>query len=103
MTFFLVPGIGPLLVAGPFVQVLLSTFEEKVVFDGMTPFGTGLYAMGIPKFSIARYEIALESDEFLLFSHCSDWEAALPKEILEATTPSYVRQYSAIERQTACI
>jgi hypothetical protein len=99
--FFLIPGLGPLVVAGPLVQVIVSVLEGAVVVGGMSALGAGLYSIGIPKDSILQYETALKSDEFLLVAHGSDQEVARAKEILEATASTHVGHYSAAELQEA--
>lgn len=64
--FFAVPGVGPVLVAGPFLAFILSGLEGAAVAGGLSAIGAGLYSIGIPKDSVLRYEVALKSDKFLL-------------------------------------
>jgi uncharacterized membrane protein len=40
--FFLVPGLGPLLVAGPLVSWIVGALEGAVVTGGITALGAGL-------------------------------------------------------------
>jgi uncharacterized membrane protein len=68
---FLIPGIGPVLVAGPLVAWIVSAPEGAVAFGGMSAVGAGLHSIGIPKDSIVQYEAALKSDRFLLVAHGS--------------------------------
>src|ERR1700722_18990875 len=56
--FFLIPGIGPLLVGGPLVAWIVGALEGAVVVGGVSAIGAGLYSLGIPKDSIFSYEIA---------------------------------------------
>src|SRR3974390_1328372 len=58
--FFLVPGIGPVLVAGRLVAWVVGAVEGAVVVGGLSALGAGLYSIGIPKDSIVRYESALK-------------------------------------------
>lgn len=99
--FFLIPGIGPLVVAGPLVQVIVSVLEGAVVMGGMSALGAGFFSIGIPKDSILQYETALKADEFLLVAHGSDQEVARAKDILETTASTHVGQYSAAEPREA--
>jgi uncharacterized membrane protein len=101
--FFLIPGLGPLVVAGPLVQVIVSVLEGAAVMGGMSALGAGLYSIGIPKDSILQYETALKTNEFLLVAHGSDQEVARAKEILETTASTHVGQYWAAEFQEAGI
>ena len=57
--FFLIPGIGPLVVAGPLVGWIVGALEGAVVVGGLSAIGAGLYSLGIPKDSILKYETAL--------------------------------------------
>ena len=69
--FFAIPGIGPVLVAGPLVGWIVGAVEGAVVVGGLSAIGAGLVGMGIPKDSIVEYEVALKTDKFLLMVHGS--------------------------------
>src|ERR1700679_4230034 len=64
--FFAIPGIGPLLVAGPLVAWIVGALEGAVVVGGLSAIGAGLVSIGIPKDSVLQYELALKTDKFLL-------------------------------------
>ena len=83
--FFLIPGIGPLMVFGPLVGWIVGGLESAVVVGGLSALGAGLYSIGIPKDSIVQYEAALKSDKFLVIAHGTADEAAKAKSILETT------------------
>jgi hypothetical protein len=80
--FFLIPGIGPLIVAGPLVGGLVGALEGAVAVGGLSAIGAGLYSLGIPKDSILKYETALKTDKFVLIAHGSIDEINRAKEIL---------------------
>lgn len=42
--FFLIPGIGPLIVAGPLVGWIVGALEGAVVVGGLSAIGAGLYS-----------------------------------------------------------
>jgi hypothetical protein len=67
--FFLIPGIGPVLVAGPLVSWIVGALEGAVITGGLTALGAALYGIGIPKNSVLEYETALKSDKFLVIAH----------------------------------
>lgn len=93
--FFLVPGIGPVLVAGPILAFILSGLEGAVVVGGLTAIGAGLYSIGIPKDSVLRYEVALKSDKFLLIVHGTEQETAKARDVLQATGPAELETHPA--------
>jgi len=64
-----IPGIGPLLIAGPLVGWLVGALESAVLVGGLSALGAGLYGLGIPKDSILRYETALKADKFVVIVH----------------------------------
>src|ERR1035437_7829971 len=53
--FFYVPGIGPLLMAGPIVGSIVATLEGAVAVGGLSALGAGLYSLGIPEDTILEY------------------------------------------------
>ena len=89
--FFAVPGVGPLLIAGPFVAFVVSALEGAVAVGGLSVVGAALYSIGIPKDSILRYEVALKSDQFLLIVHGTPTEVTKAREALQNTGASEVQ------------
>ncbi len=86
--FFAIPGIGPILVAGPLVAWIVAGLEGAVVVGGAGAIGGGLASIGIPNNSILEYELALKTDKYLLIVHGSPDAVAKAKEIIEGTKPS---------------
>jgi hypothetical protein len=93
--FFAIPGIGPILVAGPLVAWIVGALEGAVVVGGLSAIGAGLYGMGIPKDSVVQYEAALKTDKFLLMVHGTAPEVEKAKDIIEGTRPIHVALHSA--------
>jgi hypothetical protein len=85
--FFLIPGVGPLVVAGPLVGWILGALEGAVVVGGVSALGAGLYSLGIPKDSVLQYETALRSGKFVVIAHGSAQEATHAREIINHTNP----------------
>jgi uncharacterized membrane protein len=83
--FFAIPGVGPLLVAGPLVSWIVGALEGAVVVGGLGVVGASLVSIGIPKDSVLSYETAIKSDKFLLIVHGTSAEVVKAKEILEHT------------------
>ena len=77
--FFVIPGIGPLIVLGPLVGWIIGAVEGAAVVGGLSALGAGLYSMGIPTNSVVEYETALKSDHFLVVAHGTEDEVAQAK------------------------
>ena len=97
--FFAIPGIGPILVAGPLVAWIIGALEGAVVVGGLSALGAGLYSIGIPKDSVVKYESALKSDKFLLLAHGTAEEVAKAKNIMQTTHPVEVAVHAAKQGQ----
>ena len=92
---FAVPGIGPVLVAGPIVAWIVGALEGAAVVGGLSAIGAGLYGMGIPEYSVLQYETALKTDKFLLMVHSTAQEVEKAKQIIESTRPVNVTIHTA--------
>jgi uncharacterized membrane protein len=92
--FFMIPGLGPILAAGPVVGWIVAALESAAVVGGISAVGAGLYSMGIPKDSIVKYETALKTDQFLLIAHGSAAEVAKTRDIIERTDPVHFSLHS---------
>ena len=93
--FFAVPGVGPVLVAGPLVAWIVGALEGAVAIGGLSAIGAGLYGMGIPKDSVIQYELALKTDQYLLLVHGTTAEVERAKNIIECTRPVQVALHAA--------
>ncbi|MGA2062422.1 MAG: general stress protein [Thermoguttaceae bacterium] len=83
--FFWVPGIGPLLVAGPLTAAILGALENAVLVGGLSALGAGLYSLGIPKDSVVEYETAVKAGNLVLVAHGTPEDVAKAKSIVEQT------------------
>ena len=99
--FFVIPGLGPILVAGPLVAWIVGALEGAVVVGGLSALGAGLYSIGIPKDSVVKYETALKSDKFLLLAHGTADEVAKAKNILQTTHPVEIAVHAAKREKLA--
>jgi uncharacterized membrane protein len=85
--FFAIPGIGPVLVAGPLVAWIVGALEGAVVVGGLSAIGAGLYSLGIPKDSVVQYETALKTDKYLLIVHGTAELVEKARIVIEKTQP----------------
>jgi len=81
--FFMIPGIGPIVMGGPIVSIIVGGLEGAITMGGLSALGAGLFSIGIPKDSIIKYEAAIKSDKYLVIAHGTADEVAKAKEILD--------------------
>ncbi len=91
--FFMIPGLGPILVAGPLVSWIVGALEGAIVMGGLSAVGAGLYSLGIPKDSILRYEKAIKNDKFVLIVHGSTDDTTRAQAILDRTQPETLEHH----------
>jgi uncharacterized membrane protein len=84
--FFAIPGIGPLLVAGPLVAWIVGALEGAVVVGGLSALGAALFSVGVPKDSVLQYELAIKNDKYLLILNAGSAEIAKAKDILDTSS-----------------
>ena len=85
---FLIPGLGPILIAGPLVAWIIAGLEGAVVVGGVSALGAGLVSIGIPKDSVLKYEVALKTDKYLLVVHGTEDAVEIAKNIIAGTEHS---------------
>lgn len=83
--FFVIPGIGPVVVGGPLVLWIIGVLEGTAIIGGLSALGAALYSIGIPKDSIVKYETSIKESKFLLVAHGTAEEVAKAKAILQTT------------------
>jgi len=64
--FFIIPGLGPILVAGPLVAWIVGALEGAVVVGGLSALGAGCTALASPRTasSSMRQRLRLTSFSF---------------------------------------
>jgi hypothetical protein len=99
--FFVVPGIGPITVAGPLVGWIVSSPEGAVMVGGLSAIGAGLFSIGIPKDSVIKYETQIKSDKLILVWHGTTEELERARSILESTKAVEVNLHGDLAGQSA--
>jgi hypothetical protein len=82
---FAIPGLGPILVAGPLVAWVVGALEGAALVGGVSAVGAGLFSIGIPKDSVIQYDTALETDKYLLVVHGTPEDVDRAKLIIAGT------------------
>jgi uncharacterized membrane protein len=85
---FAIPGIGPVLVAGPLVAWIIGALEGAAIVGGLTAVGAGLMSIGVPRDSVLKYEIALKADKYIVVVHGTAAEVAKAKDIMQTSRPT---------------
>ena len=80
--FLMIPGIGPLLIAGPITTWVVGALEGAVLVGGVSALGAGLVGLGIPKDKGVNYETSIKAGKFLLISHGTNEDAKRANDIL---------------------
>jgi hypothetical protein len=91
--FFLMPGIGPVLVAGPFLAALVGALESAAVVGGLSALAAGLVSLGIPKESAVKYEADIKADKFVMVVHGTAEELDRARAILADTAPISIEKH----------
>ncbi|WP_226915755.1 hypothetical protein [Hymenobacter siberiensis] len=84
--FILIPGVGPLVLAGPLVGMLVGALEGAVVVGGVSALGAALVSLGVPDNSVLEYETEIKVGKYMLLAHGTAAEVAQAREILGANT-----------------
>ena len=101
--FFAIPGVGPVLVAGPLVGWILGALEGAVITGGMTAIGAGLFSLGIPKDSVLNYETALKANKFILLAHGTAEETAHARSIIQTTRPQSMETHTTTVEEPSSV
>jgi hypothetical protein len=83
--FFVIPGVGPVVVAGAAVAWIVGALEGAVVVGGLSALGAALYSIGVRKDSALKYESSIKAGKFLLVAHGTAEEAEAARRILADT------------------
>jgi hypothetical protein len=93
---FVIPGVGPLLVAGPLVSAIVGGLEGAAVVGGLNALGAGLFSIGIPKNSILSYQSEIGAGKFALIAHGTLEDVARAKGILKNTETEAIDQHESV-------
>jgi hypothetical protein len=94
---FVLPGIGPVMVGGPMITMMVAAVEGAVALGGMSALGAVIASLGVPKNSILDYETAIQAEKFLLIVHGGDDDVRRAREILYVTGAQSVHSQPPME------
>jgi hypothetical protein len=83
--FLIVPGIGPVVIAGPVAAWIVSALEGAVFVGGVSALGAGLVCLGICRDKALKYESSIKAGKLLLILHGTETDAIKARNTLEST------------------
>jgi hypothetical protein len=90
IAFLAIPGIGPVVVAGPVAGWIISAMEGSIFIGGLSALGAGLVTLGVPRRTVFKYEIAIKAGRLVLITLGTDEDAQIARRALEKTTAEEV-------------
>ena len=88
--FLIIPGVGPVVVAGPVASWIIGALEGAIFVGGVSVLGAALVSVGIPRDRVLKYESSVKAGKFLLISHGTPAEAERVRNVLDATEAEMV-------------
>ena len=95
--FLWVPGVGPLIVAGPLAAALLGGAEGAAVGAGAGGLLGALAGWGVNKKHILKYEEKVKAGEYLVIAHGDSEEIEEAHRILDATSPDELDKHDEVQ------
>ena len=83
--FFVIPDLGPVLIAGPLAASIVGALKGVIVVGGLSAVGAGLHSIGIPNDSVLTYETAIKADRFILLACGTATELTRAQDIIQTT------------------
>jgi len=99
--FFMIPGVGPLLFAGPIIGSLVGALEGAAIGGGLSALGACLYGWGVPQNTVLHYESALKAGRFIVSAHGSAEEVKLAHAIMAASHALSQHRVHAVPQEAA--
>ncbi len=94
--FLWVPGVGPLLVAGPLAAALLGGIEGALAGAAGGGVLGALAGWGISKEHILKYEDQIKGGKILVIAHGSAADVATARSILETSAKQELTQHAEV-------
>ena len=83
--FLVVPGIGPIVVAGPVAGWIIGAIEGSIFVGGVSVLGAGMVSLGIPRQTVIKYETVIRAGKLVLIAYGTDEDARRVRYILQST------------------
>ncbi|KAA2236603.1 general stress protein [Salinarimonas soli] len=77
-----VPGVGPVLAAGPIAQVIATALAGGAVGGGASALGAAFGSLGLSHGHVVRYEAEIKADQYLVIAHMAAEDADIARRVL---------------------
>ena len=81
--FLSLPGIGPVLIAGPMSRWAMAALDNAEIFGGLSALAAALHSVGIPRDAILAHEAAVKGGQYLVIASGAAGEVSRAKEVLD--------------------
>jgi hypothetical protein len=88
--FFFIPGIGPVVIAGSLVDMIISTLKVPVATRELSALGIALNGLGIPNNTIFEYEVGIRANKFILIASGTSEEIAKAQRIVDKSSTTEI-------------
>ena len=92
----LVPGIGPVVVAGPLAAALLAGIEGALAGVALGALSGALIGLGVPREHAIKYETAVEKGKYLVIVRGCGEDIERARRLLAADEPEQVEVHDAV-------
>lgn len=93
--FFFIPGVGPLLIAGPVLTWLIGALEGAAVVGGVSVLGAALVGIGIPKDRTIEYETQVKAGHFVVIAHGTARELGAIRDTLGSESQQFAPELAS--------
>jgi len=84
--FFWMPGLGWVLIAGPFAGWVVATLDNSSIFSGLSAVGSAIYSIGMPWDDVVKYEAGIKAGGLLLTVHGSETVVETARQLFDHPT-----------------
>ena len=94
--FLWVPGLGPLIIAGPLSGRVVAELQSPMIVGGVSVLGASLMALAVPGRQASKYETAVLADQLLLVVQAPGLEAVRDFQVLKDAGPLELEMHAAV-------
>ena len=91
--FLIIPGVGPVIIAGHIASWIMGAIEAAIVIGGLTALGSGLVSFGIPRENVSNYEASVKLGKYLVIAHGTGDELDKVREILRGCAAEEINMH----------